>query len=436
MAHFILAPVGNHKKMKKFLFILTFVFGIYNFVFSQTKDLYPNISELHFSKQDEQKFNEEIKQYDSILQKLDGDYNLETLTEDEKQIFENFDETIESYWDIIGGGCSWYCGGGPKEVTGSSSLQTQNETTYAPENAHDLQYNTVWSEGSKGNGIGEYLLYHFSAQAARITEINVVNGYVKSESLYYDNSRAKTIKVYINNKEKMILHLEDKISNQSFSVDTIGTLDRENWKELSERPDWTIKFEITDIYPGRKYNDLVISEIYFDGIDVHCFVAGTKISLANGNIKPIEEIQIGDSIKVYDINHKTFTSDIVTSTEQKTHCNLIKYTFADGSTISATDDHPFLLKSKDWASLNAKKSSNYSDFQNISQIEIGDLFIASDSTGKTETKELTEITQLTKPIKTYTISGLKNQTNNFIAEGFVVGVEKLKIITVANNGYK
>ena len=40
------------------------------------------------------KIYEEIKQYDSILQKLDGDYNLETLTEDEKQIFENFDEII------------------------------------------------------------------------------------------------------------------------------------------------------------------------------------------------------------------------------------------------------------------------------------------------------------------------------------------------------
>ena len=30
-----------------------------------------------------------------------------------------------------------------------------------------------------------------------------------------------------------------------------------------------LKFEIMDVYPGDKYKDTVISDIYFDGIDVH-----------------------------------------------------------------------------------------------------------------------------------------------------------------------
>lgn len=255
--------------MKSLISTLIFVFGFCNSGFSQSKDLFPSVSYLHFNKDDEQIFNKELQQYNSILKKLEGEFNLEKLSKAEKRIFENFDETIESYWDIIGGGCSWYCGGGPKNVTSSSELISKNEKKYAPENVHDLLYNTVWSEGNPGNGIGEYLLYQFSAQAPRITEIKIVNGYVKDKDLYFDNSRAKKIKVYIDDKEKYILHLEDKISTQTFRVDTIGYSDRENWEELVKKQDWTIRFEIIDIYQGNKYSDLVITEIYFDGIDVH-----------------------------------------------------------------------------------------------------------------------------------------------------------------------
>jgi hypothetical protein len=32
---------------------------------------------------------------------------------------------------------------------------------------------------------------------------------------------------------------------------------------------WSLKFEIMEVYPGDKYKDTVISDIYFDGIDVH-----------------------------------------------------------------------------------------------------------------------------------------------------------------------
>ena len=36
-----------------------------------------------------------------------------------------------------------------------------------------------------------------------------------------------------------------------------------------EKNPWTLKFEILDVYPGERYDDTVISELYFDGIDVH-----------------------------------------------------------------------------------------------------------------------------------------------------------------------
>jgi len=38
---------------------------------------------------------------------------------------------------------------------------------------------------------------------------------------------------------------------------------------MSRMPWWTMKFEIIEVYKGTKYDDTAITEIYFDGIDVH-----------------------------------------------------------------------------------------------------------------------------------------------------------------------
>jgi hypothetical protein len=176
---------------------------------------------------------------------------------------------VESYWDIMGAECNWYCGGGPNEVTASTILKAQGENSYAATNAHDLSYKTAWVEGAPGDGVGEFLLYKFAPASPRITDIIVVNGYVKSTRAYHDNARAKKLKMYLNDEPYAILHLEDRISRQFFKVEPIGNGNRTDRKVLMLRPGWTLKFEVLEVYKGLKYDDLAITEIYFDGIDVH-----------------------------------------------------------------------------------------------------------------------------------------------------------------------
>lgn len=98
---------------------------------------------------------------------------------DKKRYDKCSEDEMKGYWDAIGDGCSWYCGGGPDSVWASSSLKPMAGLNYKADNAHDLSYKTAWVEGVPGNGIGQYLVYRFSAQAPRITKIIVVNGYVK-----------------------------------------------------------------------------------------------------------------------------------------------------------------------------------------------------------------------------------------------------------------
>ena len=58
-------------------------------------------------------------------------------------------------------------------------------------------------------------------------------------------------------------------AEQSFSVDLIGYPDRASLEMLKKRAGSKIRFEIMDVYKGIKYDDVAITEIYFNGIDVH-----------------------------------------------------------------------------------------------------------------------------------------------------------------------
>ena len=172
-------------------------------------------------------------------------------------LLEKYGEVVENAWDIIDGGCSWYCGGGNYKIKASSSLND----SYKAKFANDLSYKTAWVEGKKDEGIGEYLEYYFKNDSPRITEIIISNGYMKSEETWKNNNRVKKLKLYVNGVPFGILNLKDSRTDQYFSVGTLG--------HNKNGTDLVLKFEILEVYKGSKYNDTAITEIYFDGIDAH-----------------------------------------------------------------------------------------------------------------------------------------------------------------------
>ena len=178
--------------------------------------------------------------------------------DDSEELWKYGDITV--YDDLYSGRCSWYCGGEVKSVTASSCLSPNNKFDYKGENAHDFNHESVWA--TKGKGIGESLTYTFEGKCPRITTVEILNGHVKSEEAWKANSRVKKLRVWYNNQPYAILVLEDSRTLQSFDVGILGYYD-------DAKPDWTLKFEILEVYPGSKYDDTVIAELYFDGIDVH-----------------------------------------------------------------------------------------------------------------------------------------------------------------------
>ncbi len=404
----------------KHIFIIGLIF-ISQFGFSQIKEINPTSTRiLNLSIAGEKKFKENRESCKKIWAKKSNGVKYDDLSPKEKEALSNFDDTKANYWDIIGDACSWYCGGGPKEITASSYLKSQGDNTYEPQNAHDLNYKNAWVEGVDGYGIGEYLLYTFEAVSPRITEIIIVNGYVKSKSAWENNSRVKKLKVYINDKPYAILNLKDVRGSQSFKVEPIGNSDREDWNVLKNKPDWTLKFEILDVYKGLKYDDVAISEIYFDGLDVHCFAKGTQILLSDNQTKKIEDLNVGDMIAYMDFDTKTIKASKVDKLEKVIHHGFVTYRFESGLTITATKDHPFKIENKGWASWSPDKSKQYKGFEYIDKIKIGDSFITLNGTEKLVSIDFLEAEQ-----ETYTISKLR-YGDNFFANGLIVGVEELK----------
>lgn len=404
--------------MKHYLIIVLIL--ISQVGFSQIKEMNPTSTRLlDLSDKGEKAFNDNLEVCKKIWDKMSNGTKYDDLTQVEKDALSKVDETMEDYWDIIGGGCSWYCGGGPKEITASSYLKSQGTNNYESKNAHDLNYKNAWAEGVAGYGIGEYLLYTFSSASPRITEIIIVNGYVKSQTAWENNSRVKKLKVYIDDKPYAILNLQDIRGVQSFKVAPIGNSDRQNWEVLKTKPDWTLKFEILEVYKGLKYDDVVISEIYFDGLDVHCFAKGTKILLADKSTQNIEDLKIGDFVAYMDFKTQEIKSAKIEKLEKVVHQGLVTYKFESGLKITATRDHPFKLDEKGWSSLQPDKSKQYKGFEKIEKIQIGDLFITFKATEK-----LIDIDYLDGEEETYTISKLSSG-DNFIANGLIVGIEEL-----------
>ncbi len=187
------------------------------------------------------------------------------LNEEERReldvLLTRYGEVVESVWDVINGGCSWYCGGGNYKVTASSYLPQQNTVSYNSESANDLNYKTAWVEGKNGSGIGEFLKYFFRNGSQRFSRIIVSNGYMKSQEAWQNNNRVKKLRFSVNGKEWGIFNLEDSRTDQVFEVGEIG--------HSQNGSDLVLQFEILEVYRGKKFNDTAITEIYFDGDHHH-----------------------------------------------------------------------------------------------------------------------------------------------------------------------
>jgi len=139
-----------------------------------------------------------------------------------------------------------------------------------------------------------------------------------------------------------------------------------------------------------------------------CFPAGTKITMADGSFKNIEDIKIGDRILSYDLDNKKSTSWKVRVLERP-----MNYVYSiNGGLIETSADHPFYIQKSNGATYwgTIKPLTNAFRFKGDTlPIEIGDKIFTKD--GKWIT--INSVERKPEMVQTYNIISYKGDKNYF-----------------------
>jgi intein/homing endonuclease len=148
-----------------------------------------------------------------------------------------------------------------------------------------------------------------------------------------------------------------------------------------------------------------------------CFVAGTKVTMADGSEKNIEEIVEGD--EVLSFNEETLTNETkkVIGLKQPIHNDLVKYHFANQTYVVSTHDHPFYVNNLELASFRPDLTNErYSIGKEVGKIKVGDLVNLPTNGSKTAIKEIELLPE--EDVQTYIIT--VEDKHNFYANNILV----------------
>ena len=131
-----------------------------------------------------------------------------------------------------------------------------------------------------------------------------------------------------------------------------------------------------------------------------CFLAGTKISMANSSSKKVEDIEIGDRVlSFYSKNKLTSASVSKLFSRLADHYYLLK---TENHEINVTEEHPFYIGE---------------EFKRIKEFSIGDKIYVLES-GKLVPEKIVHKELIKKQVKIYNFRVEESQT--YFANGFAV----------------
>ena len=144
-----------------------------------------------------------------------------------------------------------------------------------------------------------------------------------------------------------------------------------------------------------------------------CFVAGTKISMADGTEKNIEDVVVGDVVKGHNGDNTVIKLDWVTLGDRKL------YTFNDSEHYFFTSEHPFMTE-EGWKSVKPEKTKERDGIELYNQLkgalEVGDKLVTGDGLFEITNIKSKEVNEPEMPLYNFHISNDKS----YIADNYVV----------------
>lgn len=147
-----------------------------------------------------------------------------------------------------------------------------------------------------------------------------------------------------------------------------------------------------------------------------CFIAGTRVSMADGTEKNIEDVSIGDEVLSYNEETGVIEPKQVIKLNSPIHNDLVEYTLPNDHKITSTFDHPFYVNGLSLASYQPNwTNERYVLPSEVGKIKVGDLLNLVNN----EIVEIVSIVELDRvDTQTYIISVEDNR--NFYANKILV----------------
>lgn len=148
----------------------------------------------------------------------------------------------------------------PETISASSSLKSDSNSSYQPNNLFDKKISTAWVEGAEGVGIGEYILLE-SSKSQAVSGVFIDNGYLKSDDLLRKNGAITKVRFEFSDGTIIDSDLYKTYSNSLFKEPISLYTDYINFGREIETT--SIKMTILEASAGTEYEDTCVSEIRF-----------------------------------------------------------------------------------------------------------------------------------------------------------------------------
>lgn len=137
---------------------------------------------------------------------------------------------------------------------------SSNHSTYIPKELLSGGLMKPWCS-TEGKTSDIMLSFRFDVSSRRLNGISMNNGFCHTEELWKCHGRVAKLQVLVDGTPYKTLDIEDTPFLQMLPIDSIPA---------STRPEpVVVAFQILEVYPGTKYNDVSIGNLYFSSTDSH-----------------------------------------------------------------------------------------------------------------------------------------------------------------------
>lgn len=134
------------------------------------------------------------------------------------------------------------------KVSASSTLPEDNDGSYQAKNLQDGLKDTMWCEGTSGDGVGETITYDFGGQQS-LSSIELVNGNGTDFKMFMGYGSVKNVELKFDNGSAQTVAFKPSLMPQTIAIDPVTAS--------------KVTLSLKEVKPGAKIKDTCLSELHF-----------------------------------------------------------------------------------------------------------------------------------------------------------------------------